>query len=155
MLSGGLVLWGQKFWKNIPQARHMSLEVFQLEGSCRFQVLLGSGEVGRVGTTGVWRVDDIGVYLNGGIQPKFRFDPVHGQIVLERTSKSQPEVAAQKCCLGSSRRHSTFTPSPRLVTHWSRVDKLEQQKPYEQYDGGGYDFEAVASPEHTDESPNG
>lgn len=105
---GGLVLWGQKFWKTIPQARHVSLEVFQLEGRCRFQVLLGSGEVGRVGATGVWRIDDIGVYLNGGIEPKFRFDPAHGQIVLERTSKSQPEVAAQNRCLRSSRRHGTF-----------------------------------------------
>lgn len=45
--------------------------------------------------------------------------------------------------------------SPRLVTHWSRIDKVEQQKPYEQYDGGGDDSEAIASPEYTDEFPNG
>lgn len=72
----------------------MSLEVFQPEGRCRFQALLGSGEVGRAGAAGVWRIDDAGVYLNGGIQPKFRFDPAHGQIVLERTGDSQPGVAA-------------------------------------------------------------
>lgn len=45
--------------------------------------------------------------------------------------------------------------SPRLVPHRSRIDKVEQQKPYEQYDGGGYDSEAVASPDYTDEFPNG
>ena len=110
---GGLVLWGQKFWKNIPQVCHVSLEVFQPKGRCTFQALLGSGEVGRVGTTGVWRVDDIGVYLNGGIQPKFRFDPAHGQIVLERMSNSQPEVAAPKRSLTSSKSHGTFAPVPQ------------------------------------------
>ena len=45
--------------------------------------------------------------------------------------------------------------SPRLVPHRSRIDKVEQQKPYEQYDGSGYDSEAVASPDYTDEFPNG
>ena len=90
----------------------MSLEVFQPKGRCRFQALLWSGEVGRVGATGVWRIDDIGIYLNGGIQPKFRFDPAHGQIVLERTSNGQPEVAAQKHSLTSSKRHGTFAPVP-------------------------------------------
>lgn len=47
-----------------------------------------AGEDGRVGIAAGWQIPDIGGYFNGTIQPKFRFDPVHGQVVLERTGDS-------------------------------------------------------------------
>lgn len=47
-----------------------------------------AGEDGRVDIAEVWLIDDIGGYFNGSVQPKFRFDPAHGQVVLERTGES-------------------------------------------------------------------
>ena len=51
--TGELVWWGWKFWENSLQVIYVSLEEFQLMACCRFQVLMGSGEVGRVGVAGV------------------------------------------------------------------------------------------------------
>lgn len=38
----------------------------------------------RVGNAGVRWIDDIAIYFKGSTQPKSRFDPVHGQVMLER-----------------------------------------------------------------------
>lgn len=47
-----------------------------------------AGEAGRVRTAAGWGIHDIGRYFDGSIQPKFRFDPAHGQVVLERIGNS-------------------------------------------------------------------
>lgn len=47
-----------------------------------------AGEDGRVGIAAAWRIHDIRGCFNGSIQPKFRFDPAHGQVVLERKGNS-------------------------------------------------------------------
>lgn len=47
-----------------------------------------AGETGRVGIAAGWWIHDIVGYFNRSIQPKFRFDPAHGQVVLERTGNN-------------------------------------------------------------------